>query len=332
MPKIIKVALLFVLIFIVGASRITAQTAIPSTRVTLILDYTPNTNHLGIYVAQALGYYADAHLTLDIQQPGDVSAEKIVGIGKAQFGISYQDEVTFSRADKIPVVSVAAIVQHDTSAFAALHDKHPLKTPADLAGLRYGSFDSPTEKPTLDILTQCYKANADNITFTSIGVAQPFPLMVQDRLDFIWLFYAWDGIRAKQEGLNVDFLMLKDYTVCVPDYYTPVLIASEQIIKDQPDMVRAFVQATARGYVYAIAHPDEAATIMINAVPDIDAKLVKESTTWLAAQFQADAPRWGEQKLSIWQNYSDWLVKNGALPQGIEAKSAFTNDFLAAAP
>ncbi len=197
------------------------------TDLTLMLDYTPNTNHLGIYVAQALGYYKDANLNVDIQQPGDISVEQIVGTGKAQFGVSFQDQTTFSRVnDKLPIVSVAAIVQHDTSAFAALHDKHPLKTPADLAGLRYGSFDSPIEKPTLTILTQCFKATVNNIPFIPIGQDEPFPLMEKDRIDFVWLFYAWDGIRAKQQGLNVDFLMLKDYPQCVPDYYTPVLIAN----------------------------------------------------------------------------------------------------------
>ncbi len=298
------------------------------TNVTLLLDYTPNTNHLGIYAAQALGYYKDAGLTVDIQQPGDISPEQVVGTGKAQFGVSYQDQTTFNIANKVPIVSVAAIVQHDTSAFAALHDKHPLKTPADLAGLRYGSFGSPIEKPTLNILTGCFKADASSITYVDVGSAEPFPLMEQDRIDFVWLFYAWDGIRAKQAGLKVDFLMLKDYTNCVPDYYTPTLITNQDMIKNQPDVVRAFVGATARGYAYAIAHPDDAAALLIKAVPDLDAKLVTESAEWLAAQFQADAPRWGEQKLSIWQSYSDWLVKNGALTASIDAKAAFSNDFL----
>ena len=300
------------------------------TNVNLMLDYTPNTNHLGIYAAEALGYYTDANLNVTIQQPGDVAVEQIVGTGKAEFGVSYEDQATFAMVNsKQPIVSIAAIIQHDTSAFASLHDKHPLKTPTDLSGLRYGSFGSPIEKPTLDILTQCVGASSTNIQYIDLGTSEPFPLMEQDRIDFVWLFYAWDGIRAKQQGLTVDYIFLKDYTKCIPDYYTPILITSADEIVKHPDVVKAFVQATARGYAYAIQHPDDAAAILIKAVPDLDAALVKESSEWLAGQFQADAPRWGQQKLSIWQGYSDFLIKGGAsLDHGIDAKTAFTNDFL----
>src|SRR5258706_7231846 len=113
-----------------------------ATTVNLMLDWTPNTNHLGIYVAQAKGYYKDANLTVEIQQPGDVQVEQVVASGKAQFGVSYQEQATYSRAQNVPIVSIAAIVQHNTSGFAAEHSKHALKTPADLNGLRYGSFGS----------------------------------------------------------------------------------------------------------------------------------------------------------------------------------------------
>ena len=299
------------------------------THVNVMLDYTPNTNHLGIYVAQALGYYQDAALTVDIQQPGDVQVEQIVATGKAEFGVSYEEQATYSRAANVPIVSLAAVIQHNTSGFAALHDKHPLKSPADLAGLRYGAFGSPVEKPIISILMQCAGSKSvDTVEFDDIGFAEPFPLMEQNRIDFVWLFYAWDGIRAKQQGLNLDFLMLHDYVQCIPDYYTPLLITNEDMIKNHPDVVSAWTQATARGYAYAIQHPDEAAAILLKADPDLDANLVKESAVWLAPQFQAEASQWGIQKTEVWQGFTDFLVKNGALQSTIDVKSAFTNDFL----
>jgi ABC-type nitrate/sulfonate/bicarbonate transport system substrate-binding protein len=305
-------------------------TASAPTSVNIILDYTPNTNHNGIYVAQAKGYYKDANLNVTIQEnDGSVQAEQVVATGKAQFGVSYQEQATYSRADGVPIVSIAAIIQHNTSGFAAMHDKHPLKTPADLAGLRYGSFGSEVEKPMLDILTQCAGASADKIEFDNIGFADPLPLMEKDRIDFVWLFYGWDGLRAKEQNTPLDFIMLHDYTQCVPDYYTPLLITNEDMIARQPDVVRAFTQATARGYVYSIQHPDEAADILLKAAPELDPTLVKESSTYLAGQFQADAPQWGVQKTEIWQGFTDFLVKNGALKAPIDVKAAFTNDFLA---
>jgi ABC-type nitrate/sulfonate/bicarbonate transport system substrate-binding protein len=298
------------------------------TSVTAMLDWTPNTNHIGLYVAQAKGYYQAANLTVDIQQPGDVQVEQIVALNKAQFGISYEEQATYARANALPIVSVAAIIQHNTSGFASLDDKKPVKTPADLVGLRYGGFGSAIEKPIINSLIACAGGKPDSFEVIDIGASEPFPLMERGRIDFVWLFYAWDGLRGQQQGLKVDFLMLKDYTDCVPDYYTPLLITNETLIKDQPDVVKAFVQATARGYADAIRNPAEAADILLKAAPDLDANLVKASAAWLAGQYQADAPRWGEQRAEVWQRFGDYMLKNGALKAPIDVKAAFTNDFL----
>jgi ABC-type nitrate/sulfonate/bicarbonate transport system substrate-binding protein len=304
------------------------------TKINVMLDWTPNTNHLGLYVAQAKGYYKEANLEVEIQPAGDVQVEQVVASGKAEFGISYQEQTTYSRAANVPIVSVAAIIQHNTSGFASLHDKKPLKSPADLDGLRYGAFGSQVEKPILNILIQCAGdgKTVDNIQFIDIGFVDPLPLMERDRIDFVWLFYAWDGLRAKLQNHTMDFIMLKDYQQCVPDYYTPVLITNDQMIKDHPDVVKAFVQATAKGYTDAIANPEEAADILLKAAPDLDAALVKESAKWLANQFQAEAPRWGEQKPEVWDAFTEFLVKNKALDKAIDTKAAFTNDFLPEAP
>jgi ABC-type nitrate/sulfonate/bicarbonate transport system substrate-binding protein len=300
------------------------------TNITLMLDYTPNTNHLGLYVAQALGYYKDAGLNVTIQQPGDVQVEQLVATGKADFGVSYTEQTTLSRAENVPIVSIAAIVQHNTSGFASLHDKRPLKTPADLVGLTYGAFGSPTEKPMIDALIKCSGTDASikPVKFQDVGSSEPIPLMESGQIDFVWLFYAWDGIRAEQQGVKLDFLMLSDYANCVPDYYTPILITGEDMIKNHPDVVKAFTQASARGYAYAIQHPKEAADILIKAVPDIDAKLVTASAIWLAPQFQAEAPRWGEQSAAIWKGYVDFAAANKVIDAPIDSNAAFTNAFL----
>jgi ABC-type nitrate/sulfonate/bicarbonate transport system substrate-binding protein len=128
--------------------------------------------------------------------------------------------------------------------------------------------------------------------------------------------------------VTFDALMLMDYTDCVPDYYTPILITSQDMIAEHPDVVAAFVQATARGFAYAITNPAEAAQILVDAVPELDADLVVASAEWLADQYQSDAPRWGQQDLAIWQGYTDFLVENGILAEGIDAGAAFTNAFL----
>jgi len=332
-----KLRILVLLMVAIAASNPAfAQTATPAqfakanalTRVTLMLDYTPNTNHLGFYAAQAKGFYKEANLEVEIVQPGDVTVELLVATGRVQFGVSYQEAMTFSRAQVLPLVSLAAIIQHNTSGFVTLANKHPLRTPADLTGLRYGAYGSPVEKPLINLLMKCASADASTVQFIDIGFTDPFPLMDQNRIDFAWSFYGWDGIRAKQQGLAVDFLLLHDYATCIPDYYTPLLISSEAFIAASPDVVRAFTQATARGYALAIQNPAEAADLFIKSVPETDAALVRESAAWLAPQYQAEAARWGEQNPLIWQGYADWLARNGVLEKPLDTTGAFTNSYL----
>jgi ABC-type nitrate/sulfonate/bicarbonate transport system substrate-binding protein len=346
-----RVCLLFLLAFLFAAMPASAQgdpTATPAaadapdplggatefaqaeerTDIIVMLDWTPNTNHLGLYAAQARGYYDEANLDVTIQPAGDVQVEQVVATGRAQFGVSYQETFTYARAEGTPIVSLAAIIQHNTSGFAALADQHTLSSPADLAGLRYGGFGSAIERPIINSLVTCEGGEADSVEVIDIGFVEPFPLLERDRIDFVWLFYGWDGIRGEQQGLELSLLMLNDYTECVPDYYTPILITNERLIEEQPDVVAAFVQATARGYADAIRDPEGAAELLLGAAPDLDAALVQASAAWLADQFQADAPRWGEQRAEIWDAFTAYMVDNGALHEPIDSAAAFTNDFL----
>jgi ABC-type nitrate/sulfonate/bicarbonate transport system substrate-binding protein len=299
------------------------------TAVTLILDWTPNTNHTGFYVAQALGYYDEANLDVTIQEPTDLLVEAVVNSGAAQFGVSYQEFFTYARADKMPLVSVAAIIQHNTSGFVTLHDQDPISRPADLAGLRYGGFGQPDlEKAVINALIECDGGTPDSFEYVDVGYVDVFELMQRDRIDFAWMYYAWSGIEGELRGLDLDAVMLMDHFDCIPDYYTPILITSEDMIAQQPDVVAAFVQATARGFAYAIQDPADAAQILIDAAPEADPDLIRTSADWLAPQYQADAPRWGQQSVEIWQGFSDFLVENGIIETGIDAEAAFTNDFL----
>lgn len=299
------------------------------TDVTLMLDWVPNTNHTGLYVAQAKGYFQAAGLNVKIIQPGEVYPEQAVASGAADFGVSFQEQVTLARAANppSPLVSLAAIIQHNTSGFASPAGKN-VQSPADFAGLKYGSFGSPFEEPTLRVLMECAKGDYSRLQIVNIGSSDPVALLAAKQVDLAWIFYGWEGIQAKQQGLALNYVMLSDHTDCIPDYYTPILITSEKMIKDRPEVVRAFMKAVSQGYQDAIKNPGDAAAILLKAVPELDAKLVNESQAWLSPRYQADAPRWGEQKLSVWQGYSDWMAKNKIIDQPIDAQAAFTNDFL----
>ena len=295
--------------------------------VTLMLDWTPNTNHTGLYVAQSEGYFEEAGLNVSIIEPGENFVESAVAAGAANFGISFQEVATFAMAEDAPIVSVAAIIQHNTSGFAARSEQN-VNSAADLAGKRYGAFGSPIEQPILNLLMECAGESVDTVEFIDIGWADFLSVTEADEVDFAWIFYGWSGIGAEQSGVELDIVMLKDHTDCVPDYYTPILITSQEQIEADPDMVKAFVGAVAKGYEYAIDNPDSAADILLAAAPELDENLVKASQAWLANEYQADASQWGIQDRAIWQNFGDFLIASEVLEGPFDADAAFTNEFL----
>jgi len=295
------------------------------TKAILSLDWVPNTNHTGFYVALEKGWYAEEGIDLEIQIPSDPAAAlKQVAFGNTEFGVSFQEEVTIARSKNILVVSLAAVIQHNTSAFASLAEAgiHRAK---DIEGKRYASYGLPIERPILGQLLACDGGDIAKVEFIDVGF-DAFPALIGKRVDLAWIFMAWDGVQAEIMGVQLNTLSL--YGSCVPDYYTPVIIAGETTIDNKPDLVQRFMAATARGYEYAVAHPEESATILLHASPETDAELARRSQAWLSPRYQDDAARWGLQKTEIWQEFANFMYNNKLIEKPIEPEKAFTNDFL----
>ncbi len=295
--------------------------------VTVMLDWTPNTNHTGMYVAQSNGYYEEEGLDVTIISAGETGVETAVAAGNVQFGVSYQENVTVARTSEspIPIVSIAAVIQHNTSGFASPADKG-ITSPTDFEGKVYGGWGSPSEIATIQSVMEADGADYEQLTVLDTGYTEFFTAVEKD-IDFGWIYYGWDGVQAELKDVPLNMIYLRDLSEKL-DYYTPVLIASERMIEEDADTVKAFMAATSKGYAYAIEQPEEAANILLNAEPDLDSELVKASQIWLADQYQAEAPRWGEQKLEVWENYAGWMLEHELLEQELDAEQAFTNEFL----
>lgn len=293
--------------------------------VKVVLDWSPNTNHTGLYVAKDQGYFAEEGLHVDILLPGSGGAEAMVASGEVPFGVSVQENVTQSRIQGVPLVSIAAIIQHNTSGFAAPVEKN-IKSPKDFEGKAYGGWGSPVEQAVIQSIMDLQGADVNKVKFINIGDADYFTAVKRD-IDFAWIFYAWTGVEAELRGEPLDMLYVKDFSEKL-DYYTPVLVTNEKTIQDNPELVKAFMRAVTKGYQYAIDHPEEAAQILLKAVPELDKDLVVASQKWLSPKYKDDAPRWGEQKKEVWQNYSDWMFERKLLEKPLDVDAAFTNEFL----
>ncbi|KQU60778.1 ABC transporter substrate-binding protein [Rossellomorea marisflavi] len=294
-------------------------------KVSVVLDWTPNTNHTGLYVAKEKGYFEKQGLDVDIIMPGEAGADQLVASGKADFGVGYQEGVTQARVQDVPIVSIAAIIQHNTSGFAAPKNKGITK-PEDFEGKTYGGWGSPVEEAVMGSIMKQEGADVKKVNFVNMGDTDFFTAVKRD-IDFAWIFYGWTGIEAELRGEELDMMYVKDYSDKL-DYYTPVLTTNESHIKDDPDTVKAFLKAATEGYEYSIEHPDEAGKILLKEAPDLDEELVMKSQEWLAPKYKDDAERWGEQKAEVWKNYADWMFDNGLLEKKLDSQKAYTNEFL----
>lgn len=294
-------------------------------KVTVVLDWTPNTNHTGLYVAKEKGFFKEQGLEVDIIQPGEAGADQLVASGKAEFGVGYQEAITQARIQGVPLVSIAAIIQHNTSGFASPVEKN-IQSPKDFEGKTYGGWGAPVEKSVIDSLMQKENADVEKVNILSIGDTDFFTAVKRD-IDFAWIYYGWTGVEAELRNQKINMIYLTDYSEKL-DYYTPVLETNEKMIEDNPEAVRAFVKAASQGYEFAIKNPDEAADILLKAAPDLDEKLVKASQKWLAPKYQDDASQWGLQKQSVWENYAAWMYEHKLLDKKLDAEKAFTNEFL----
>lgn len=301
------------------------QNTAPLQKVTVILDWFPNTNHSGLYAAKDLGYFAEQGLDVNIIQPSEGGNPQLIAAGKGDFAISYQEEVTIARSQDIPVVALAAVIQHNTSGFASPISKN-IKTPKDFEGKTYGGWGSPAETAVLKVLMAKYGADFNKIKMVNVGSADFFASM-EKGIDFSWIFYGWTGIEAETKGMDLNFIKLKDEDKIL-DYYTPVIIASENQISKNPELVKKFMQAASKGYNYAIKYPDKTAAILLKNVPELDKKLVNESQKYLAEQYKSDAQRWGEMEPAVWKGYADFMYANQLIDKNIQVDKAFSNEFL----
>lgn len=303
-----------------------SKAAAPSQKVTVMLDWMPNTNHTGLYVAKDKDLYKEQGLEVEIIQPGEGStADQLVAAGKADFGISYQEAVTQARSTDIPLVSIAAIIQHNTSAFASLKSSH-IQSVKDFEGKRYGGWGSPVEEAVLKAVMEKSGADASKVENITLGAVDFFSSIGRDA-DFEWIYEGWDGVEAKRRGIELNLQYLKDLDPAL-DYYTPVIVTNEKHISEQAELVKKFMAATSAGYEYAIQHPQEAAEFLIKNAPELDPELVKASQDWVSKKYQDDAKHWGVQKQEVWGNYVNWMYERKLIEKMIEPEKAFTNDFL----
>ena len=316
--------LLFFVLLITTLTSCSASAPQDLEEVTLLLDWTPNTNYSGIFAAMEEGYYREEGIDLQVvEAPGSVL--QMIATGQAHFGISYQEEVVFARLSDLPVVTIAAVIQHNTSGFASLKERDIL-SPADFEGKRYGGWGSPVEEATIKALMDKHGADFNLVDIVTTGEVDSLIAIERDA-DFAWIYYGWTGIEAELKGIDLNFIELRLEEEAL-DYYTPVIVASEELIAENPTLAERFMNATSKGYRLAMDDPETAARHLLTHAPELDHDLVSASQEWLVDKYQAEADTWGLQDKKTWEAYSNWLLENGLIDKMPESEKAYTNRFV----
>lgn len=296
-------------------------------KIRIVLDWTPNTNHTGLYVAQANGYFAEQGLNVEIMQPPEGGAAMLVGGGGADFGIGFQDMLApnYASDNPIPVTAVATIIQHNTSGIVSLKENN-IDTPAKLPGHNYATWDSPIEQAIIRKIVEDDGGNYDEIEMIPSTVTDVITALQSD-IDSIWIYYAWDGIATKVKGLKTNFLNFADYGTEL-DYYNPLIIVNDDFASNSPDVVKKALIAIKQGYEFSIENPEAAAEILLKENPELDSEIVKASQDWLKDQYKAEVEQWGYIDQERWDAFYTWLYENKLIEKEIPVGTGFTNEYL----
>lgn len=312
-----------------AAGSITVSAADNETeKITFVLDWTPNTNHTGLYVAESLGYFEDQGLEVEIVQPPEGGADALVASGRAQFGVSFQDSMAPGVAgdNALPTTAVAALIQHNTSGIISRKGEG-MDTPKGMEGKKYATWDGPIEVAMIQNVVEQDGGDFSKVEMIPSTVTDEVSALESGSVDAIWIFYAWAGVKFELTGAETDYFAFKDINP-VFDYYTPVVIANNEFLEEEPETAKKFLTALREGYEYAIENPEEAADILCETAPELDPELVLASQEYLKDQYKAEISQWGYIDPERWNAFYEWLNENGLTEAEIPENAGFSNDYL----
>lgn len=245
-----------------GWGRAQAQSA--AQKVTVALDWTVNTNHIGLFVARDKGFYREVGLKVDILPYSDTGAGTLVANRVADFGINGTIGLFTQKTAGADLKAVYAVVQSETGRLVFNAARSEIKSPKDLDGLIYGGFGSAWENALISTIIR-HDGGKGNFETVTLGTSA-YEALANGSVDFTLEVSTWEGVQAELKGVKQRSFVYADYGV--PDEHTTLISSSEAYLSANPKPAAGFVQATRRGYQFAVEHPEDAAALLIAANKD----------------------------------------------------------------
>jgi putative hydroxymethylpyrimidine transport system substrate-binding protein len=297
-------------------------------RVTLTLDWTPNPDHVGFYYARDTGLFTHAGIDVAIQAPSDPTAPlKLVALGKSDLAVSYEQELFFAAARKLPVVAVAAVVPQPLNSIMAIEPR--IHTLADLKGKTIGITGVPSDYAALDTALATVGLTRKNVKVVNIGY-NLLPALLSHTVDAVLGVYRnVEGIQLQQRGLKPTIIPLD--RAGVPSYDELVLVASSTRLRNDAiyrSTVQRFVHAFLAGTAQARRHPARAQQILAKVTASSPRFLARATPATLALLSGPDGI--GCMRANEWQRFGNWMVARSLLKTRIPASTVMTTRFLPA--
>ena len=295
--------------------------------VKLALDWYPNANHLGLFIAQQKGYFEEENLDVTMYTPSDPSTVlQTVGAGQDDFGMSYQPDVLLARNEGVPVVSILGVVQHPLNSLMTLQSSE-ITRPAQLAGKKVGYPGIPTNEPLLETMLKADGLGGlEDVELVNIGWNISESLIGEKVDGVVGAYWTHESINMENIGYPVNVMRMEEWGV--PDYYELVLVTSEVYLSENEDVAERFVRAMKRGYEEAIGDPQAGVDVLVaENEGEIDESIDRPGADLLVPMWQLPSGGgFGTQEPARWDSFVQWMKDNGMLDQSLDASAAYRAD------
>jgi putative hydroxymethylpyrimidine transport system substrate-binding protein len=297
-------------------------------KVTLTLDWTPNPDHVGFYYARDTGLFASADLDVSVRAPSDPTAPlKLVAAGRSDLAVSYEQELFFAAAKKLPVVAVAAVVPHPLNSIIAIDAG--VRSMRDLAGRTIGVTGVPSDYATLDTMLKSAGLVRKDVKVVSVGY-NLLPALLSHKVDAVLGVYRnVEGIQLQQRGLHPTVIPVD--RAGVPTYDELVLVASSSRLRSDAayrSIVRRFVGAFLAGTAEARRHPQRALEILRHVTASEPAFLARATPATLALLTGPNGI--GCMRVAQWSRFGTWMHAQSLLAKPVATSAVMTTRYLPA--